>query len=138
LYGDKEEIKFVTAIIGEPAIEWLNKDMFKTSKAIEAMSNCDVVVFPESWENYQNCVAECFTALIYGMKVIVVEEADNEDGSVDKIYLSSANIPLSKTLDTLDEPQLIDTSTDESGDVTEIYIDDDLDITDVTFMYNSY
>lgn len=50
-----------------------NKPVWYLSKAIEAMSTVDIVVFCPGWENARGCVIEHIIASAYGITLIHVD-----------------------------------------------------------------
>ena len=54
-----------------------NKPLWYFSKAIEAMSTADIVVFLPGWENARGCVIEHIIASAYGITIVDMNQAIN-------------------------------------------------------------
>jgi len=67
----------IDTIFASSPEEAQNKPVWYLSKAIEAMSTVDIVVFLPGWENARGCVIENTIATAYGVAIVDMNQEIN-------------------------------------------------------------
>lgn len=67
----------INTIFAPSPEEAQNKPLWYFSKAIEAMSTVDIVVFLPGWENARGCVIEHIIASAYGIAIVDMNQEIN-------------------------------------------------------------
>lgn len=134
LDAEEEDIVFARTIVGEPASDYKQTELFKASREMyDMMSECDVAVFPAEWEHHTNCVLEAYAAVLYGMKTIAVTNVECEENSdVTDVYMNTANIYVSDS--PIDEPNEIGMMSDAFDNFTKLFIEESFDAMEITQM----